>query len=79
MAHGCFRTRIRRRRVCAWLVALLCFALPVLAEENTEESLEEIIPPQWEVPDYVTWLLEIAGGSGYREGGSRLLGMGMGR
>ncbi len=69
MAHGCFRTRIRRRRVCAWLVALLCFALPVLAEESAEESLEEIIPPQWEVPDYVTWLLEIAGGEvGYREG-----------
>ena len=69
MAHGCFRTRIRRRRVCAWLVALLCFALPVLAEESTEKSLDEISPPPGEVPDYVTWRLEIAGGEvGSREG-----------
>ncbi len=41
---------------------LLLSALPALAEET-------VIRPQWRVPDYVTWLLEIAGSEvGYKEG-----------
>ena len=38
------------------MFSLLLFFFPVRAEEGTEE----IIPPQWPVPDYVTWLLEVA-------------------
>lgn len=54
----------RRNRLSALLLALLCCWLPLSAHAE-----EEIIPPAWEVPDYVTWLLEIAGNEvGYREG-----------
>ena len=53
------------RRCAAGLLALLCLALPALGEEGAET----VIPPQWEVPDHVTWLLEVAGEEvGYREG-----------
>jgi len=41
---------------------LLLTAIPSLAEDT-------VIRPQWRVPDYVTWLLEIAGNEvGYKEG-----------
>ena len=54
----------RQNRLSALLLALLCCWLPLSAHAE-----EEIIPPEWEVPDYVTWLLEIAGNEvGYREG-----------
>lgn len=44
------------------LTLLLLAAFPAHAEDT-------VIPPQWRVPDYVTWLLEIAGGEvGYKEG-----------
>ena len=52
------------KRLTALLLALtLCLtALPALAAET-------VIEPQWPVPDYVTWLLEIADGEvGYTEG-----------
>lgn len=51
-----------RRMLC--LLAVLTLLTPsVLAEE------EEIIEPAWPVPDYVTWLLEVAGAEvGYTEG-----------
>lgn len=46
-------------------ILLLCLLLPTaLAAEE-----EQVIRPQWPVPDYVTWLLEIAGNEvGYKEG-----------
>lgn len=54
----------RQNRLSVLLLALLCCWLPLSAHAE-----EEIIPPAWEVPDYVTWLLEIAGNEvGYREG-----------
>lgn len=52
---------ILRRMLC------LCAALLLLASAACAE--EEIIPPAYDVPDYVTWLLEIAGAEvGYTEG-----------
>jgi len=55
-------------RVRALLLALLLVLCPAaLAEELSEE--EEVIPPQWPVPEYVTRLLEVASGEvGYQEG-----------
>ena len=52
-----------RRFFCSLLlIALLCIFC-------TADAGEEIIPPRWEVPDYVTWLLEVASGEvGYKEG-----------
>lgn len=46
------------------LAVILCLLLPsALARE------EDVIRPQWPVPEYVTWLLEIAGNEvGYTEG-----------
>lgn len=50
------------KRMLALLTALLLAAVPAFAEET-------VIRPQWRVPDYVTWLLEIAGNEvGYQEG-----------
>ena len=50
---------------CFFLLLLLSLLLgmtPAQAEET-------VIPPQWPVPDYVTWLLETAGAEvGYTEG-----------
>lgn len=52
---------MKRIALLAALLLLLC-ALPASAEET-------VIRPQWRVPDYVTWLLEIAGNEvGYKEG-----------
>ena len=69
MACAWLPAHIPFKRLLACLLALLLFALPALAQEELEETIEEIVPPQWEVPDYVTWLLEIAGEEvGYREG-----------
>lgn len=49
------------KRLLILLTVLLLAALPAHAEET-------VIRPQWRVPDYVTWLLEIAGGEvGYKE------------
>ena len=49
------------RRFLCLLLALLVPAMPALADE--------IIPPQWDVPDYVTWLLDVASDEvGYTEG-----------
>ena len=51
-----------RRIAVSILIALLLFSgTPALAAE-------EVIPPQWPVPDYVQWLLEVASGEvGYTE------------
>lgn len=52
------------KRIAALIAALLLLAatIPACAEET-------IIRPKWRVPDYVTWLLEIAGNEvGYKEG-----------
>ena len=54
------------------LVALtLCLILGMTAHSAHAQTLssQTVIPPAWEVPEYVTWLLEIAAGEvGYREG-----------
>ena len=51
------------KRIIA-LILMLCLLPTALAETE-----EEVLRPQWPVPDYVTWLLEIAGGEvGYTEG-----------
>ena len=45
------------------LLAALLLAAPIAHAED------EVVRPQWRVPDYVTWLLEIAGSEvGYTEG-----------
>lgn len=52
------------RRILALLAVLMLLTPSVLGEEE-----EEVIQPQWEVPDYVTWLLQVADGEvGYTEG-----------
>jgi hypothetical protein len=52
-----------RRLLCFLLVFLL-----LLPSARAEEAEEEVIPPQWPVPDYVTWLLQVASGEvGYTE------------
>lgn len=67
MTHVCCRARITKGFAC--LLALLGLVFPALGEEASSPLEEEIIQPQWEVPDYVSWLLEIAGEEvGYREG-----------
>ena len=48
---------MRRHFLILMTLALLLPLLPVRAEEAARE---EIIPPQWPVPDYVIWLLEVA-------------------
>ena len=54
-------TRIRRI-IAAFLIALLPLTV------SSAPAAEEIIPPQWPVPDYVQWLLEVASGEvGYTE------------
>ncbi len=51
------------RRFLALLAVLMLLMPSALGEE------EEVIQPQWEVPDYVTWLLQVADGEvGYTEG-----------
>lgn len=54
------------------VVALtLCLILSVAAHSAHAQTLssQTVVPPAWEVPEYVTWLLEIAAGEvGYREG-----------
>lgn len=51
------------KRIIA-LILMLCLLPTALAETE-----EEVLRPQWPVPDYVTWLLEIAGSEvGYTEG-----------
>lgn len=50
------------------LLTLMC-ALLLLCTFALGESSETVIPPAWEVPDYVTYLLDIATGElGYTEG-----------
>ncbi|MBR3429921.1 MAG: peptidoglycan-binding protein [Clostridia bacterium] len=50
------------RRLLLFLLILSIPLFPCFAEE-------EMIPPQWPVPEYVTWLLEIASSEvGYSEG-----------
>lgn len=67
MTHVCCRARITKGFAC--LLVLLGLVFPALCEESSSPLEEEIIQPQWEVPDYVSWLLEIAGEEvGYREG-----------
>ena len=52
------------RRFLALLAVLMLLMPSALGEEE-----EEVIQPQWEVPDYVTWLLQGADGEvGYTEG-----------
>ncbi|MBQ7455068.1 MAG: peptidoglycan-binding protein [Clostridia bacterium] len=53
-----------RRLLCLAAAALLLLtALPAVGEE------EEVIAPAWPVPEYVTWLLDVARGElGYTEG-----------
>ena len=52
-----------RRALCVLLSSVLLFLSPAACAE------EEIIPPQWPVPDYVSCLLEVASGEvGYEEG-----------
>ncbi len=51
------------RRFLALLAVLMLLMPSAVGEE------EEVIQPQWEVPDYVTWLLQVADGEvGYTEG-----------
>lgn len=50
------------------LLTLMC-ALLLLCTSALGEASETVIPPAWEVPDYVTYLLDIATGElGYTEG-----------
>ena len=52
------------RRFFAVFTVLILLCSCAYAEEE-----EEVITPAWEVPDYVTWLLEVAGNEvGYTEG-----------
>lgn len=51
------------------LMALLLFVAALCAAKGTALADETRIEPAWPVPDYVTWLLEVASGEvGYREG-----------
>ena len=51
------------KRIIA-LILMFCLLPTALAEDKSE-----VLRPQWPVPDYVTWLLEIAGNEvGYTEG-----------
>ena len=62
---------LRLRRLLSVLLILPVLFLPALAEntEIPEADPEEVIRPQWRVPDYVTWLLEVASSEvGYAEG-----------
>lgn len=53
----------RLSRALCLMLGLLWLLMP------RARAAEEIIPPQWEVPDHVAWLLEIAGQEvGYTEG-----------
>ena len=52
------------KRIAAFLACLLM--LPTMAQALSSQT---VIEPAWPVPDYVTWLLEVASGEvGYREG-----------
>lgn len=52
------------KRIAAFLACLLM--LPAMAQALSSQT---VIEPAWPVPDYVTWLLEVAAGEvGYREG-----------
>ena len=58
-----------QRRVCMRRFFCSLFLIILLCAACAAQAVEEIIPPRWEVPDYVTWLLEIASGEvGYNEG-----------
>ncbi len=51
---------MRKAAILLILLALLC--------AGAAGAEEEVIAPQWPVPDYVTWLLEVASGEvGYKE------------
>lgn len=51
------------------LLALLASLLLLLSLAPAASAAETVIRPQWRVPDYVKWLLEIAGNEvGYKEG-----------
>lgn len=53
------------KRILAFALILCLLCPAVLAEKGDKAPLR----PQWPVPDYVTWLLEIAGNEvGYKEG-----------
>ena len=46
----------------------LVFILFLILQLPDSKSEEELIPPQWPVPDYVNWLLDVASGEvGYSE------------
>lgn len=48
---------------------VLCLCAALLALVSSARAEEERIPPAYDVPDYVTWLLDIAGAEvGYTEG-----------
>ncbi len=52
------------KRIIAFALLVCLLGCAALAENK-----DEVIRPQWPVPDYVTWLLEIAGNEvGYTEG-----------
>ncbi len=52
--------------LCLMISALCLSAFPASAEQ--EQVPEEIIPPAWPVPEYVTWLLSVAAEEvGYHE------------
>ena len=52
------------KKIAAFLACLLM--LPAMAQALSSQT---VIEPAWPVPDYVTWLLEVAAGEvGYREG-----------
>ena len=45
------------------------FFIFILCISRSSSAKEEVIPPRWDVPEYVTWLLEVASGEvGYNEG-----------
>ena len=51
-----------KRRICLMAMVLILSAAGSLADETRLE-------PKWPVPDYVTWILDVASGEvGYREG-----------
>ena len=49
-------------------IAAVLLIAPLLFAGTSALAAEEVIPPQWPVPDYVQWLLEVASGEvGYTE------------
>ena len=57
------------RRIVALICSLLLLLPAGLSRAEDSPAEEEIIPPQWPVPDYVQWLLEVADEEiGYTEG-----------